>query len=299
MTTRKRTLAALAAGALCVPLMGSTASAAPGDDTPPPFQPYTEFCANVPDDQGDFQDIDGNTHEEAIRCANYLGIALGGPEELTDEFYGPRRDVRRDQMASFIARMIDAANDLDCDGNINELGAGPATQQFQDVAPQQPQTANSNTHYTNVQRLAGEEIVLGGPGELTDDFYGPARDVQRDQMASFIRRSAEFMIGQWPTSDKDYYVDDEESIHEDNINTVTEARIAQGFDANTYGPYLSVPRDQMAAFIVRTLAVLHANGLINAAGEDCPDPTPTPTPTPTDGAEAAGGIGGFVARLFG
>lgn len=55
-------------------------------------------------DGGEFTDVAGDTHEEAIDQVAGLGVAGG----YRDGTYRPRSDVRRDQMASFLSRLIDA-----------------------------------------------------------------------------------------------------------------------------------------------------------------------------------------------
>ena len=53
-----------------------------------------------------FDDIDGHTHEDAIRIARDLGITTGGSHTGSFE---PDLNVSRAQMASFVARTLDAA----------------------------------------------------------------------------------------------------------------------------------------------------------------------------------------------
>jgi hypothetical protein len=52
-----------------------------------------------------FTDIAGNTHEQAIHTAYDLELTTG----RTPTTYGPRMDVRRDQMASFLIRLLTQA----------------------------------------------------------------------------------------------------------------------------------------------------------------------------------------------
>ena len=48
---------------------------------------------------------------------------------------------------------------------------------------------SGNTHERQIECAAYADIARGGPGSLPDDRYGPAMDVRRDQMASFIQRA--------------------------------------------------------------------------------------------------------------
>jgi hypothetical protein len=56
-----------------------------------------------------FTDIAGNTHEQAIHTAYDLGLTTG----RTETTYDPRAGVRRDQMASFLIRLLPQAMQTD------------------------------------------------------------------------------------------------------------------------------------------------------------------------------------------
>ena len=58
-------------------------------------------------DRRHFFDISGTTHAEAIDQAATLGLVSG----VDDHRYAPDRHVRRDQMASFLARLLSATVD--------------------------------------------------------------------------------------------------------------------------------------------------------------------------------------------
>ena len=104
--------------------------------------------------------------------------------------------------------------------------------------------------------------------------FAPQEIVSRAQMATFINNAQEFLAsGLAFTTVEDYFVDDETSVHEDNINGIASVGIAQGIDATHYDPSGAVRRANMATFIVRYLAVLHSVGAI--------DPLPGPSEPPT------------------
>src|SRR3954451_14032517 len=147
----KRLGAALTAGALGVGFLPiaaltSTASAA---TAPPGAIDTSAFCANVPPDNP-FTDLpSSDTHFDNVLCLAFAGITVG----KTATTYDPSTDVRRDQMASFIARSIDKANELeDASGPDAPLTDLPATgsDHFSDVA--------GDTHETNINRLADANI---------------------------------------------------------------------------------------------------------------------------------------------
>jgi hypothetical protein len=100
-------------------------------------------------------------------------------------------------------------------------------------------------------------------------------------MATFINNAQNFLTGTPFSSAENFFSDDDGlQPHEANINGIAAAGIAQGVSDTSYGPGNPVSRNQMASFLIRDLAVLHAQGLI--------DPLPP---------ETEGGIvdGSFVA----
>ena len=80
------------------------------------------------------------------------------------------------------------------------------------------------------------------------DHYCPKAAVTREQMASFLGR-ADGLAG----AKRDWFVDDNSSAHEGDINRVAEASIAAGCADERYCPSSRVTRGQMASFLARTL----------------------------------------------
>jgi hypothetical protein len=58
---------------------------------------------------------------------------------------------------------------------------------------------------------------------------------------------------------------DDGSVHEDNINGVATAGIAVGDGARMFFPRREIRRDQVAAFLMRGLALLHGEGDVRRA----------------------------------
>lgn len=55
-----------------------------------------------------FADVAGNSHENNISVLAAFGVAQGiGTDDDGRRLYGPGLDIRRDQMAAFLARMLD------------------------------------------------------------------------------------------------------------------------------------------------------------------------------------------------
>jgi hypothetical protein len=251
-----RTLVALAAATVVLataPLVG-VASAA----TPPPAQDTAVFCRTVSDDTQMTDVPPGPPHRANILCLSVAGITQG----TTSTTYSPDQIVTRAQMATFIARSIDEANELAYPGLFDPTDLPPydGSNQFSDVA-------DDDTHVAGINRLADAGIVQG-PGGGT---YDPGAPVTRAQMASFINRAEDFTFGEPFSTTDDYFTDDNGSTHEANINGIASEGIASGVSAETYAPSQGVTRAQMASFIIRWLAVENERGNIDSVHGDPPD----------------------------
>ena len=135
----------------------------------------------------------------------------------------PGVTVKRDQMASFLARAFrlpDATQD-----------------HFADDA--------GSVHEADINRIAAAGITLG----CVEGSYCPNDPVTRAEMASFVSRALAL-----PVSTRDHFVDDAGSVHEGAINRVADAGITLGCGPGQYCPNASTAREQMAAFIHRALA---------------------------------------------
>lgn len=99
--------------------------------------------------------------------------------------------------------------------------------------------------FRNDINWAAREGITGGCGT---GRYCPTSPVTRAQMASFLVRAA----GIGPSS-RDHFVDDETSVHENDINALASAGVTGGCTATRYCPSASVSRGQMASFLVRVL----------------------------------------------
>lgn len=204
----------------------------PDDDEGPELP--EPACERVPPKR--FPDVPaGPPHGDNVSCVAGYGIALGG----TDGRFDPRSDIRRDQMASFIARMLEVAGvDLpdDPDASWPDVTGGP--------------------HARAIAQLTDLGIVQGRGGE-----YVPADPVSRDQMTSFLVRSLEVIVDRGFSASRAPFTDTAGSVHRDNIDVAYDLGIALGQDATTFAPRDAVRRDQMASFIARSLRVLGEEGV--------------------------------------
>jgi hypothetical protein len=147
-------------------------------------------------------------------------IAAGITSGCAPNFYCPTANIRRDEMASFLARALGLT--------------GTAPNAFSDD--------NGNVHEPNINLVAQAGITSGCGG----GHYCPAATVRRDEMASFLARAAH-LTGTAPNA----FTDDTGNPHEPNINLVAQAGITTGCAAGMYCPANLVTRAQMASFLHR------------------------------------------------
>jgi hypothetical protein len=175
-----------------------------------------------------FTDTAGSTHQAAIDCVVWRGIARG----TSAGTFTPAGIVRRDQLASFLARLLTTAG----------VALPAATDQgFTDLA--------GNPHRDAINQLAALGVVNGrSAGE-----YGPAEPVRRDQMAALLYRAHAIAAGTPLPAAGERFGDIAGSVHRDAINKAVEAGFTRGTTPTTYSPSDTVRRDQMASFLARLL----------------------------------------------
>ncbi|MBW3573433.1 MAG: S-layer homology domain-containing protein, partial [Actinobacteria bacterium] len=299
--TRARRLGSVLAGALALGVI-PLASPAWALDPPParnigeppdksacPVFPGTggaSATTQVPEDG--FTDVPiNNPHEFAIDCVAWYKVTSG----KTATSYDPIGSVQRDQMATFIAQMIDYVADRTASTTDGLKPAGTTN-------PFPCDLTSSNVHYANIQRLAAAGVVKGsGTNAAGAACYDPRETVSRAQMATFLLEANRVAGLPIPAaaSTEDYFVDDGTSPHQGSINAVAKAGLAQGVSkaatGNLYGPNGDVRRDQMGSFIARSLDRLvesNPDGRPPVAGQDVePNPvkaggTLTVTSTPVE-----------------
>lgn len=177
-----------------------------------------------------FTDLLSTTHRSGVICSAWYGVANG----TSTSRFSPRRPVRRDQMASFLVRLLVAAD--------VPLPSRPP-QPFADVG--------ATVHGTAIAQVAGLDLVEG----VSDGVYDPAGEVTRGQMAAFLVRLAA-SLGVAATDPPDAFADDDGTTHEAAIDQAVALRLVRGRDDGTYGPGVRVSREQMASFLARMIRVL-------------------------------------------
>jgi hypothetical protein len=197
-----------------------------------PVPSIAEICIQLPEEASGveaFSDVpEDNAHFGAVLCAAEREIAQG----VGGGRYMPSASVRRDQMASFIARLLTAAGVA--------LPTSPRDHFADD---------NGNRHELAINQLAELGIVVG----RGDGRYDPAGLVPRAAMTTFLVRAYEHAAGLTIRASEAPFGDVAGNTHEENINRAAAAGIAAGTTATTFAPTQNVRRDQMASFIMRTL----------------------------------------------
>lgn len=190
----------------------------------------------VPD--SGFADTHGNAHERAIDCVAWYEVAQG----VDDDTYAPAQLVRRDQMASFVIRLM-AVSGVE----IPE----PRDQGFSDI--------QGNPHADRINQLSQLGVARGtSPGT-----YSPAALVRRDQMASFLVRAFERIHGAPLDAPASGFADIRGNLHKRQIDKSRAAGFTHGTSGRVYSPAGRVRRDQMASFLARALTRGYEHGYVS------------------------------------
>ncbi|MEX0757488.1 MAG: S-layer homology domain-containing protein, partial [Acidimicrobiia bacterium] len=95
---------------------------------------------------------------------------------------------------------------------------------------------------SSINALAYASISTGcGEGR-----YCPASLVSRGELATFLVRALGL-----PTASRDYFWDDNGSVHESSINAIAQAGISNGCGGGAYCPWGALTRGEMAQLLVR------------------------------------------------
>jgi hypothetical protein len=130
-------------------------------------------------------------------------------------------------------RRARAVDDACPDGRVPEDG-------FTDVAP-------GTAHEASVDCVVWWGVARG----RTPSTYAPGESVTRAQMATFLANLLDRSGDRLPAAGRDWFSDDDGSVHEASINRLAEAGVVRGRADGGYGPALPVTRDAMATFLVR------------------------------------------------
>lgn len=175
-------------------------------------------------------DIADTTHEEAITCTVWHGL-FGG---FADDTFRPAADITRGQLATTVARLVEAAG--------GDLPAGESGQ-FSDV--------DGTTHDDAINALAAAGIVDG----FDDGTYRPHARVTRAQTVSILVAAYEHATDGDVPAGPDAF-DDDGGVHEANINAAAAMEWIQGTAPRTFSPGENIRRGQMASVLARVASDL-------------------------------------------
>ncbi len=265
MAVRKRALAALAAGALLVPLFASPASANHID-----LREIQNVCPAQQNDENRFEDVsDTDPFVEEINCIAAYDVTVGRQSPTR---YDQESEVTRQQMALFIFRvLIIAGFDFDTsDAGFTDL----------DLVPDQG-TRDA------INGLGNAGIVVGTPPTREEAKpFSPRNNILRQQMATFIAEGQRRLGVEGYQTDRDFFDDDNGNTHERNINAIASEGVTVGNGGDReYGPRAFVLRQSMAAFLSRKMDILVEQDFFNSRFL----PTITDAVIATDAASATDG----------
>jgi hypothetical protein len=193
-------------------------------------------CAGRAVPRAPFTDHRPSVHADAVDCAVWWGIARG----RTATSYAPKAAVTRAQMASFVARLIEAGGGM---------LPHPSPQGFTDLAGAGP-------HADRIDQLAAVGVVRG----RTATSYAPQAEVSRAQMATFLVNAYEYVAERRLPRGSSGFADIAGNTHEVAIDKSFTAGFARGRSATVYAPNELVVREQMASFLTRVLDRFAADG---------------------------------------
>jgi hypothetical protein len=207
-----------------------------------------------------FADVrQGQTHQGAIDCLWVYGVVQGHFVD-GENVYLPDQDVTRQQMASYVARMLMQL--LDRDYELPDVGAEARFDDSGQIA---------SPHIRNVNLLHEVGVARG----FEDGTYGPTLSITRAQMASFIARAIEEVSGEQLPRARVFR--DVSGVHRANIEKLAAIGVVEGRRSGIFAPDRPTSRAQMASFIARTMDYLVEQGVLNP--EDGQGSAPPPPGT--------------------
>lgn len=177
-----------------------------------------------------FTDDDDSIFESDIEWMFANGYTKGCNPPANDK-YCPNNFVTRGQMAAFLTRAL---------GLTDQSGENTFTDD------------DTSIFEADIEKLAFAGITRGcNPPD--NDRYCPGEIVTRGQMAAFLTRA--LLLTEQP--DENTFIDDDDSIFENDIEKLAAAGITKGCNPptnNKFCPDNNVTRGQMAAFLRRGLS---------------------------------------------
>ena len=147
-------------------------------------------------------------------------------------------------------------------------------------------------------RAIGCVFFYGIAQGRTATTFAPGGPVTRAQMASFVARLVDTSYTPLPDAETDAFADDDESVHEDNINRLAAAGVVTGRGDGRYAPDEPVTRAQMATFLVRAYELISAQTLDPAVSDHFVDDDEDTHEANIDLAAQLGLTGGVAEGVY-
>jgi hypothetical protein len=137
-----------------------------------------------------------------------------------------------------------------------DVCADAAADRFTDVPA-------SNVHHDDIDCAADLGLSQGGPGGRPADQFGPALEVTRGQMASFVARLLTAEGVTLPASPPNAFDDDDTSVHHVAIDQLAALGVigGNGEEGSDYFPGEIITREEMASFLNGAYAAVAGNRL--------------------------------------
>ena len=266
---RRSGWAVLAAGALVASLLAVGATPAAAESENADVAPSWTACLGDALDAAGFEDVSmGGSHYDNINCLAHYGITtgrMGGTE------FAPRANVTRSQMALFLSRAAAAAG----------IDLGDSTgQDFTDLGDTGADRVDAISRLVNSGVMSGRTATTFDPeGHVTRAdmaehlvaLVAMARDdLERgDDLLYSFDDDVILDINGAPDGDSDRDIHDEDSGFFSDVYTMASAPTANaiytafelgittGYSDGTFKPNRAVSRQEMASFIMRSMA--HTN----------------------------------------
>jgi hypothetical protein len=179
--------------------------------------------------EGKFRDDDTSVHRGDIDAIEETDITKGCNPPLNDRFC-PDRKITRGELAAFIRRAL-ALPDGSADSYVDD---------------------DSSEFEGDIESLVAAGMVFSC--NAAGDRFCPDKYVTRGVMARFLVVAFGF-----EPSSTDAFVDDSSSLFEGNINAIAAVGVTKGCNPpanDRFCPDRTVPREEMASFMVRALGAI-------------------------------------------
>lgn len=198
-------------------------------------------------------------------------IQTGIMSFVTASEFNPQGNIRRVEMAEFLARTYDYIADLETDW----------------LAPVVPTPFTDISHLPQAQQQAiGKIYGLGVTAGTSPTTFSPELEINRAQMATFLSNLYKAVTGSFAPEVPTPFIDIGDIDNHQDIARIYGLGLTAGTSISPplFSPHLIVTREQMATFIMNFIGKLFSAPL-TMAPLPIPNPTPTaaipPSPSPT------------------